>query len=225
MEVKSEMKTGEKEEARKPLADLQRVYRATVKEKNKYLTIFESLNMPVAVLDRGCRIDTVNPAWADLLGTTAAPGANLRNHTSTIWLATEIDRFVTGGQAEATLRKVADTSIGKRHLSIKIKRLPDVDDNFCGCVIMLEDFTPQEQAREAASRNIERLQGALESAGATCHDLNQPLMAISGYSEIILMECPDDAPYYPKLKKIAEQAAKMGKITKRLMDVARHETL
>ncbi|MCK5339748.1 MAG: response regulator transcription factor, partial [Desulfobulbaceae bacterium] len=33
----------------------------------------------------------------------------------------------------------------------------------------------------------EKLQGVLEMAGAVCHEINQPLQAVSGWSEILLM--------------------------------------
>jgi hypothetical protein len=34
----------------------------------------------------------------------------------------------------------------------------------------------------------ERLQGVFEMAGAVCHELNQPLMAISGYTDFLAMK-------------------------------------
>lgn len=216
-----------KEDLAGQMANLQQAHRTALSEKNKYQAIFESLNSPVAVLDRNRRIDTVNPSWTALFGAAAATGAESDAEARIdppAWLSKEIDRFVAGGQAETTLRKLVDTAIGRRHLSIKFKRLPDVDKQFCGCVIVLDDLTQREQAQAEASRNYERLQGVLELAGAVCHDMNQPLMAISGYAELILMECPTDAPYYQKLRKISEQAAKMGNVTKKLMHVARYET-
>ena len=44
--------------------------------KNKYLTIFESLHSPVAVLTRENRIDTCNHAWKVLFGSTTPPGSD-----------------------------------------------------------------------------------------------------------------------------------------------------
>ena len=61
-------------------------------------------------------------------------------------------------------------------------------------------------------------------AGAVCHDMNQPLMAIAGYAELLLMDCSENDPMADKLKKIAEQVAKMGDITQKLMRVTRYET-
>ncbi len=37
-------------------------------------------------------------------------------------------------------------------------------------------------------REREKLQGLLEMAGAVCHELNQPLQVVSGFSEMLLMD-------------------------------------
>jgi PAS domain-containing protein len=203
-------------------------------ETNKFLTIFESLHCPVAVLDHDNRIDTVNPAWADLFGQPQPPEAGhdaaSREKPTVDWLGTEVDAFTSGGRSEQTIEKSADTSAGERCFTIQFKRMPSVREAYSGTVIMLNDVTHQKQAEtalaqaQAAARNSERFQGALELAGAVCHDMNQPLMAINGYAELILMDCPDDSPFTDKLKKIAEQVAKMGDITQKLMRVTRYET-
>jgi CheY-like chemotaxis protein len=70
----------------------------------------------------------------------------------------------------------------------------------------------------------EKLQGVIEMAGAVCHDLNQPLMAVSGFSEILLMNTPEDNPQYPNIRNIQEQVERMGKITRKLMNITRYKT-
>lgn len=49
--------------------------RALTNEKNKYLTIFESLKDPVVLLDSDGAIDNANHAAAELFGGSAVPGA------------------------------------------------------------------------------------------------------------------------------------------------------
>jgi C4-dicarboxylate-specific signal transduction histidine kinase len=70
----------------------------------------------------------------------------------------------------------------------------------------------------------ERLQVLLEMAGAVCHELNQPIQAISGYSENLVLNVKKDDPLYSKLKKIMELARAMGDITGKLMKMTRYET-
>ena len=61
-------------------------------------------------------------------------------------------------------------------------------------------------------------------AGAVCHELNQPMQAISGYSEIITMGLEDDNPLYDKINTIKQQITRMGDITKKLMTITRYKT-
>ena len=70
----------------------------------------------------------------------------------------------------------------------------------------------------------EKFQALLETAGAICHELNQPIQAVSGYSEILMMNLEGDDPTFDKVKKILEMAKKMGSITKKLTMITRYET-
>jgi PAS domain S-box-containing protein len=92
-----------------------------------------------------------------------------------------------------------------------------------GSVTVLSDLT--EKNRAAQDRLLkEKLQGVLETAGAVCHEFNQPLQAISGYTEIMSAKMADDAGR-PYLIKIAEQIDRMRDITDRLHGVTRYETM
>ncbi len=83
-----------------------------------------------------------------------------------------------------------------------------------------------EELKKAHEEHLqnEKLQGVIEMAGAICHELNQPLQAVSGYSELLLMDISDDNPLNGDLKKIKEQIARMGRITRKLMRITRYET-
>ncbi|MBA4367188.1 MAG: hypothetical protein C0403_06070 [Desulfobacterium sp.] len=77
---------------------------------------------------------------------------------------------------------------------------------------------------EEALRHKEKLQGIIEMSGAVCHELNQPLQAISGNAELLLMSIKKDDPAYKKIINIQHQADRMGKITKKLMGITSYKT-
>ncbi len=76
---------------------------------------------------------------------------------------------------------------------------------------------------QAKLREKEKLQGALEMAGAVCHELNQPLQAVSGWAELILMDLPESDPNYGTLKNIKEAVGRIGELTRKIMRTSRYE--
>jgi sigma-B regulation protein RsbU (phosphoserine phosphatase) len=70
----------------------------------------------------------------------------------------------------------------------------------------------------------EKLQVIFEMTGAICHELSQPMQAISGNSEIILMSIQENDPLYRNVKTIKEQVDRMGNITQKLKQVTRYKT-
>ncbi len=70
----------------------------------------------------------------------------------------------------------------------------------------------------------EKLQAVLETVGAVCHELNQPMMAISGHAELLLDTVDAKDPIGLKIRKIKSQVERMSAITQKLMGITRYET-
>jgi phosphoserine phosphatase RsbU/P len=70
----------------------------------------------------------------------------------------------------------------------------------------------------------EKLQVIFEMTGAICHELTQPMQAISGNSELMLMSIQKDDPLYRNVKTIKDQIDRMGDITQKLKRVTRYKT-
>ena len=87
----------------------------------------------------------------------------------------------------------------------------------------LRDITERKRAEEERYR-YEKIHGVLEMAGAICHELNQPMQIISGYSEMILMNTQENDPIHVKAEKINKQIRRIGSITKKLMRIHDCET-
>jgi PAS domain S-box-containing protein len=90
-------------------------------------------------------------------------------------------------------------------------------------IVCFVDIADRKKAEEQL-RQHEKLQGVIELAGGVCHELNQPLQAISGYSEILMMRIEEDDPLFDNLMSIKGQIDRMRDITKKLMSITRHET-
>lgn len=70
----------------------------------------------------------------------------------------------------------------------------------------------------------EKLQVIFEMTGAICHELSQPMQAISGNSELMLMNLKKDNPLYKNAEIIKLQIDRMGDITRKLKQITRYKT-
>lgn len=77
---------------------------------------------------------------------------------------------------------------------------------------------------QAALVEQKKLQGVIEMAGAVCHELNQPLQVVSGYSELIMMDVKENSSIYDKIENIKKQIDRMSEITQKLMRITKYET-
>jgi len=73
-------------------------------------------------------------------------------------------------------------------------------------------------------REHEKLQGVLEMAGAVCHELNQPLQCVSGFSEMLLLDMETGDPNYEGLKNIKQGIERISGLTRKIMKITRYQS-
>ena len=100
----------------------------------------------------------------------------------------------------------------------------ETDNPFESTIVIITDIS-QRQIVQQERYEKERLQGVLEMAGAVCHEINQPLQAILGYSELLLIGSKPDDLKDNKLSSIKAQATRLGEITKKLSTITQYRTL
>ncbi len=97
----------------------------------------------------------------------------------------------------------------------------DIDEN----KLLLECFLDLSEQKEAEKQKLksEKLQAAVEMVGAVCHEMNQPLQAILGYSQLVAQEREENR-LIRWSQRINENAIRLGKVTRRLMNITQFET-
>jgi PAS domain S-box-containing protein len=88
---------------------------------------------------------------------------------------------------------------------------------------IIRDISGRKAVEEERLR-VEKLQGGLEVAGAVSHELNQPMQAIYGYAELLLMELPENSRLLETARKIRDQIERMSGITERLTRITSYVT-
>ncbi len=131
--------------------------RALTNEKNKYLTVFESLYDPVILLEGNHKIVNINQAAAELFEEYNLPAHRYYDQQPVEhafpWLAQEIAVFAQSHEQELVVVKSMQTAHGDRYFQVKMKRMQDVSEKYRGTVIILNDLTERMKKEEAITLN------------------------------------------------------------------------
>ncbi|MDJ0668305.1 MAG: PAS domain-containing protein [Desulfobacterales bacterium] len=112
----------------------------------------------------------------------------------------------------------------RREFLFSISLLSEDQGQTDGTVGVMLDLTQKNRAaRERAQR--EKFQGVLETAGGVCHEMNQPLQVISGYTEIMMSEMPPAHKMFRMARLISDQVDRMADITSKLQKITHYETM
>ena len=112
-----------------------------------------------------------------------------------------------------------------REYLLNISAVAATDGQPGGHIAVMIDLTEKNRfLRERLQK--EKLKGVLETAGAVCHELNQPLQVLSGYTELALAEDARPGDRSRDLaRKMIVQTERMADITRKLQAVTRYETV
>ncbi len=139
------------------ILNLQKINRTMTNEKNKYLTIFESIPVPAIILDNDNMVDNMNKAaieffkhFGTMRTTYYSDIRNMKKVDQLLpWIAEEFNSFIKGTDIEVTVEKNLELPGEKiRHLVIKVHRMLDVSEKYKGTVIIFTDFTYRKQIED-----------------------------------------------------------------------------
>ncbi|MEF2073337.1 hybrid sensor histidine kinase/response regulator [Consotaella aegiceratis] len=167
------------------IAALRERNRAAINEKNKYLTIFESLKDPVVLLGEHGGIDNFNAAAGALVGMPERPGAAYYGGPlpSEVQAAlrhlVEISRAAAeNGRAECVL----PTAAGLRCFEVRRQAMLDVSDKYAGEVVIFSDVTDYKTASERAEEASRAKSAFLATIS---HEIRTPINGILGLSHLM----------------------------------------
>jgi len=128
--------------------------------------------------------------------------------------------FTTKGSADYEIELIRkDKTLFPAHIRLNCG---DVDNPMAWTIATISDIS-QRRSAETVKLEKQKLQGVLEMAGAVCHEINQPLQAIMGYSEMLLVG--SDKKTADNIRAIKSQATRLGKITKKLSNITHYRTV
>ncbi len=131
------------------LDDLRTWNRLLVDEKNKYLTIFESLDAPVLFLSAGGRLENMNNAGFRAFTDSSVPGAMYYGTARAEALEQRLTALLDGMGEAAALERVLPTRDGEKVFQIRRHAMLDVTRKCEGTVLVFLDVTEMRRTERA----------------------------------------------------------------------------
>lgn len=140
------------------VGEMQDRNRQMTNEKNKYLTIFESLSVPVFIVDPAGKIENMNLAASNIFNTNSVPGSKYYTESKEElifseefpWLAESYDDFVRSKEQKNISEKALD--IKEQYFHVSFSRSLDVSGKFSGTIIIIEDITKRKKMEKALEK-------------------------------------------------------------------------
>lgn len=181
------------------IAELQVANRSLTNEKNKYLTIFESIAEPVVLLDSRGRVENLNMAAMSLLQTSSAPG---KVYYSAPCAGEGKDGEIISGESGIKGRELGElfpnvvqamgdfdcgegkeisreitlaTPRGKRRFEARITPMLDVSNKFTGTTLTFQDVTDHYRVEEMLKNSQKELESRVRKRTMELQSINREL--------------------------------------------------
>jgi len=127
------------------LTDLQDTNRLMQNEKNKYLTVFESIYDPVILVNKNNVIENINSKATETFLNKSSSGSKYYGTMDTDrdlgWLGEEINQFIDLKLNEVLKEKTIEIRGVQKTFLVKFKKMLDVSQKYSGTVVIFDDIT------------------------------------------------------------------------------------
>lgn len=200
------------------LTELQGRNRELSNEKNKYLTVFESIAEPAILLDPEDAPTHVNAAANRLLLGEEQPGAGYYGDLNNPLLRTIVRKLLRSGQSSSDPITL-DTPTGERSFDVSIQQMMDISKKFAGSVIILQDITDYLSAIKAAQAADQAKSVFLNTVS---HEIRTPLNSILGLTRLMEdSELPADK--IPHLRSIQASGEMLAALIENVLGLSKAE--
>ena len=176
------------------LAELQERNRFLTNEKNKFLTIMESLNIPMVYINPELEVQHINSAGNMFIKRTHQKESwyYLEDRDDLQipgWLLNRIQELGNSDDTEVVFEQTVTTKDELYYYSIHIAKMQDVSNKFAGYSVLGQDITTRKKAENAIAESNNLRELLLD---IITHDLKNPASVILGLSDLARAKLPDN---------------------------------
>lgn len=143
------------------IEELQKANREIVNEKNKYLTIFESIYDPIILINKDNKIENINYKAAEVFLNLNVPGTKYYGDINTCelmsWLNYELNNFTNLNRNKIVKEITIETKNGEKTFLVKFMKMLDVSEKYRGTVIIFNDITKRVRIERKLKKQHEKL--------------------------------------------------------------------
>ncbi len=166
-------------------------------EKNKYLSIFESIPNPVIILDNENRINNINESAIQLSKNNNFNiySENIREREKFLWIKDELKYFCAGNYSEISFVKECKLYNDNLFFKVKLKKIK-INNDFIGTIVILDDISHSRKISEELENSEKNLREITDNmrdlickidVNGTIQYLSPSVKHVLGYSSKDLM--------------------------------------
>jgi len=198
-----------------------KLYEEATRREELYRSLLQSSPDAVVIYDLEGLVQYVSPAFSRLFGWTLDELAGKRipfvpdsERDRTMEIIRALHDEGTPCSGFETLRSTRSGDLVQ--VSISASRYDDHEGNPAGMLVMLRDISGRKEL-EAQLSQAHKMEAIGTLAGGIAHDFNNILQAISGYTQLLLINKREDHPDHGKLAAIDHSARRASELTERLL--------
>lgn len=212
------------------ITDRKRAEEALRNKEKEMRRLIEASPQPMMMHNKEGEIILINQKFTELFGyglediptldhywKLAYPDEKYRMQRIERWHS-RVEKAECGEQDIDKEEGVITCKDGSRRIVVDLVSV--IDDKI---LVSDQDVTELKQLEEEKMVQ-NRLQAAIETAGAVCHEMNQPLQIAEYKLEVLLMKYADDPLLQKDLQMVLDAMERMAGITRRLQNITKYRT-
>ncbi|MBN2061231.1 MAG: response regulator [Deltaproteobacteria bacterium] len=199
-------------------------------EKDKFKTLVDDVPLGISIFDKERNFKYLNPTWVDIFGHDIEACPTLEE-----WMR---ETFPNPSQRQDMLNDIlneresprTDARSGQKYsrtYSVKCKDGSSKTVQFrtlllkTGDFLVLSEDVTHQTKLEGQFNQAQKMEAVGTLAGGIAHDFNNLLQAIQGYSQLLLIDKPQNDPESAKLREILKASERANELTKQLLTFSR----